>query len=298
MDVTFLNFEARRDAPSLVEQSERAYHDRISGIARRIDRSKREQKLVLIAGPSASGKTTTSVLLRRKLEKMGVNAERISLDNFFLPKDQAPLLPSGEKDFETVHALDLEQLHRCFRELVTDKRTTIPLFDFKLGRENGRHPIEITNDILIVEGIHALNPLIIPPELAGSFRKIYISVTTEFSWEGRTVLTPVDLRLMRRLLRDLSGRNAALTETLAMWENVMAGERRFIQPYMGEADDVIDSVHLYEPLLYHRLLLPLLPRGLEGEQGRRFADLGKCLEQFGSLEPSLLPADSLIREFI
>lgn len=298
VNIDLLNFEAQRDGRDLIDRAERRYRSQILDVARTIDKHKKEQKLILIAGPSASGKTTTAILLQRRLMKMGVNSERISLDNFFRPKEEAPTLPSGEKDFESINALDLEGIHTCFTELVRDRRTSIPLFDFKLGRENGRLPLEITNDVLLIEGIHALNPAIIPPGLSGRFHKVYISVKTEFEQGGQVVLSSKDLRLMRRMLRDYESRNAGIPCTMDMWNNVLRGERSYIKPFMNTADDVIDSIHIYEPLVYRDLLLPLLPENPDCPHARKLGQLRGALGCFDPIDPDFVPEDSLIREFI
>ncbi|EEG31235.1 phosphoribulokinase/uridine kinase family protein [[Clostridium] methylpentosum DSM 5476] len=298
VNIDLLNFEAQQDSAALIDRAERRYHTQIQDVARTVDKHKKEQKFILIAGPSASGKTTTSVLLQRQLVKMGVNSERISLDNFFKAKTETPLLPNGERDFESVDALNLDELHTCFTELVRDKRTSIPLFDFKLGRENGRLPLEITNDVLLIEGIHALNPRIIPPGLSGRFHKIYISVQTEFEEGGEVILSSKDLRLLRRMLRDHEERNSPIPCTMDMWNNVLRGERSYIRPFRSEADDVIDSIHVYEPLVYRDLLLPLLPIHPDCPHARKLSQLRSALQAFGSLSPDAVPEDSLIQEFI
>lgn len=281
----------------LVERSEQRYRKEIQRVALEIDAQKKTRKIILIAGPSSSGKTTTAHLLCRYLEGMGVNSVSISLDDFFLSAEQTPRLPDGKPDFESVNALDIPRIHQSFAQLLEKGKTTIPIFDFKQGRPGGERELAITNHVVLVEGIHALNPILIPEGMGQRIYRLYISTSSEYERGGHILLTARDVRLCRRMLRDVRHRNASIRKTLDMWGSVADGERKYIAPFHSQANDVIDSVHWYEPMVYRELLLPLLPKD-GGSRQRKLDQIREALSLFEPLPLEVVPENSMLNEFV
>ncbi len=299
--VSAVNKLAKLDAPGLARKCEGDYLTQLEELASLIHQSSRWQ-FIMIAGPSASGKTTTSVKLRQLLETRGIRSITISLDDFLYNRDSLPLLPDGTRDFESVDTLDIGLLNRCLEELLTKKSTQLPVFDFVTGnRMKNTQPVTITDShVVIIEGLHALNPAISQTSLKEYFFKVYISPNCEFVLDdGRVVLDGQNLRLIRRMIRDFKFRGSGPENTFVMWKNVCNGEELYINPFRGEADYVVNSTHLYEPLIYHHDLLPILKDvkadSLYTEKARELVDV---LELFDDLSMDIVPPDSMIREFI
>lgn len=299
IDVCVINEMAAQGAQVIVDYSERRYHSEIKQVARAILAGLGRLKIVLIAGPSGSGKTTTAELLRQQLEQEGVGSATVSLDDFFIDNRHLPVLKDGTPDFESVYALDLSLLHRCFQELAQQGKTCIPQFDFTLGRANGYKKICIDQShLLLVEGLHALNPLLVPSGMRDQVFRVYISVQSEFEMDRLQVLSSRDIRLMRRMLRDYKHRNSSIERTMKLWRNVRVGERKYIAPFKNQADEVIDSIHLYEPMLYRDLLLPLLPLHPDKIYQPKIAQIRQALDLFDPLTIGNIPENSMINEFI
>ncbi|HIZ56180.1 MAG TPA: hypothetical protein H9671_08275 [Firmicutes bacterium] len=296
-----LNQNAKNDLQGWVASCEQRYRQQVLAAVHEIVSNTGKDRIVLMAGPSSSGKTTTAQILREELKDRGVDSVTVSLDDFYLPPDCFPVLPNGKYDYDAVECLDLPRLRACFSELIIENRTVVPRFDFCQVRQVGEREIVVDDDtVVIAEGIHALNPRLISPDLADRFFRIYISTQTDFVDQGEVVLSARDLRLLRRMLRDYYHRNSSFNNTLDMWGSVCAGEDKNIRPFMHEADFLIDSTHQYEPLLYHQSLFPLLvdtkwENSVHREKAER---LQKALIQFGYLPEDIVPKNSLIREFL
>ncbi len=292
---------AEEEPQRFVEESERAYQSQLETIASHIRENREQCRIVLLAGPSASGKTTTASKLRKQLEKLGIQSVYVSLDNFFLNRDEVPLLPDGMKDLESIRALDLDCLNRFFSDLLQTNRASIPIFDFNTGcRSEKTVALEIDrNSVVIIEGIHALNPVITEGHYNGSFCKLYISPKSEYESEGKIVLNSRNTRLIRRMVRDFQFRGASPEHTMQMWKHVVEGEDLYIRPFRTTADFWIDSFHAYEPMIFHHFLLPILDgTGADSPYHAKFVQLREILDLFYDMEKSAVPADSLLREFI
>ncbi len=296
-----INRAAREDPAAFVAETEAAYQRSLDVIARRIASQDPMCKLVMIAGPSSSGKTTTSHRLLASLQKFGVESVIISLDNFYFDEQNAPLLPDGTRDYESLAAIDLDDIRRCLLGLVRNNRCDMPLFDFEKHRPcPDRRRVELHGrEVAVVEGIHALNPALTShlPKLRA--HRIYISVKQGVEDEGRQIFGPNDIRLIRRLVRDRNFRGTGPEQTLRMWGNVMNGERRYIKPFRPFADSTINSFHAYELCVLKRQALELLHT--VPEQSVDFACAQKLMQGLGrveSIDPGLVPGNSIIREFI
>ena len=279
----------------LIADAESLYRKQIDEIAEDIIKNGK-YKVVLLAGPSSSGKTTSSNLIRKRLSENGYDSIVVSMDDFYVDRDKTPKLKNGDYDFENVTALDLEYLNKFIADLYERGEAEMPKFNFVTGkREKEFTNIKLNdNTIVIIEGIHALNPIVFKSHTENMY-KIYICVNTNFVKEGKTVLPAKKLRLMRRLIRDVRTRGMSLAGTFDMWQNVLAGEDVYIKPYKNHADYLINSTHAYEPLMYAKHLLPALKKE---EQTPAVLNLIEMLEECEKMDASMLPADSLLHEFL
>ncbi len=285
----------------LVSYSEHAYHDQIRKIAEDIKRLPPRERLLLISGPSASGKTWSARLIAKQLEKLGVLPLRISLDRFYKNRADEPTLPNGNKDLESVQAMDSDTLSNCIDELTRRRRTKIPHFDFVTGTRDRWDKVYWEEDgCIILEGIHALNPALLANEFSEPAQKIYISVDTNYVDRNGQVLSFSDIRLLRRMLRDQKHRGSLPIETLAYWPEVIQSERKYITPYLYRAQYRLDSSHQYEPLLYHSILHTLFSQSNAIPEAYReqIEPLKTALQKFQMIDPALVPSDSLLTEFI
>lgn len=279
----------------LIADAESLYRKQIDEIAEDIIKNGK-YKVVLLAGPSSSGKTTSSNLIRKRLSENGYDSIVVSMDDFYVDRDKTPKLKNGDYDFENVTALDLEYLNKFIADLYERGEAEMPKFNFVTGKREKEYTHIKLNDntLVIIEGIHALNPIVFNSYTENMY-KIYICVNTNFVKEGKIVLPAKKLRLMRRLIRDVRTRGMSLAGTFDMWQNVLAGEDVYIKPYKNHADYLINSTHAYEPLMYAKHLLPALKKE---EQTPAVLNLIEMLEECEKMDASMLPADSLLHEFL
>ena len=285
----------------LVARAERHYDREISDIAKRISEDD-DIKIVALAGPSASGKTTTAHMLCEKLKELDEETEIISLDDFYLPVDCLPVLEDGTRDIESVNALDIPLLNKCFNEIIKTGKTVLPKFKFSTKtRITGAREIDLSGrGIAVVEGLHALNPLITDLVPRKNIFKAYISVNRCVDNEdGSQLLSSRQLRLARRLLRDRTFRGTPVNETLSLWRGVVEGEEKYLYCFKDTADVQIKTLHIYEPCLYRDMFLKLKGEVAEDAQCRDyFLKTADALERFVPIDSALVPPDSLVTEFI
>ncbi len=301
IDAYAVNSLARQDPQKLIDFSEDRYRSQISEVAEEFAAGFPHSRIILLSGPTSSGKTTTSHNLDAELEKRGIATFALSLDDFFFDRDRAPLLPDGTRDYETPALVDTETLERCLSELLVKGSADFPIYDFKTGRRSEKtfHYDYDDHTAIIIEGLHALNPLIAGRPFFRDAKKLYISIRAEFYEGVRRVLSTRELRFIRRIIRDEHFRGSDPLSTMAMWKNVVDGEEKYIRPYRVCADKWIDSLHLYEPSLYkpaaEKLLTPCLHDPKYGVQAE---DLLERLSHFAPLPRVRIPRDSLMREFL
>lgn len=297
----YINETALCAPNEFVLNSEIRYKNIIDDIARKVcEDSGRE--IVMIAGPSSSGKTTTAKKLSEALTKNGVKTYTLSLDDFYLNRDDIPMLPNGTRDFETVYALDIDCFQRTMSALLKGETVKTPVFDFTTGKRSETSFNEITlgeTDAVIIEGLHALNP-IITDKIEGKLLKIYISVSSRiYDNNGNIVLNKRNLRFVRRMVRDYKFRGSTVDYTYTLWKNVTAGEDKYLFPYRDNADLRINTIHLYEPCVLKKQALELLYNSeISPEFQGDAAKLCKALEKFENISEELVPKDSLLREFL
>ncbi len=292
----------RAQAKDFIQTAE-ALHDRkIAEFSGLISSKKNRVKIVLIAGPSSSGKTTFTKKLALSLKSVGLKPQLISLDDYYRERTDVPLDKEGKPDFEVLEALDIELFNRNLEDLFAGKETEIPIFDFKKvgGRlEKGRKICLDENGILLFEGIHGLNPRLTPGMDKDKVFKIYISALTQLNLDDHDRIPTTDNRLIRRIVRDHQFRGYPAIETLRIWPSVRRGEELHIFPYQGSADVMFNSALDYELAILKVFAEPLLrtvsPVENEYGEARR---LMSFLRNFSPFPVEDVPELSIIREFI
>lgn len=288
----------------LINLSEALHERKYADIADQIYARKDSVKIIFIAGPSSSGKTSTSKRLAIQCRILGLNPKIIELDNYFVDRENTPLDEKGEYDFECLGAMDLEFLGRQLNELLEGKEVEIPKFDFKEGKRkfNGNYMTLHEKDILIMEGIHALNPAMIPDVDQSKVFRVYASALTSLSIDENNNISTSDNRMLRRMIRDNHARGVTPEETIIRWESVRRGENKNIFPYQENADAIFNSAHIFELPVLKYYAEPLLRRILPSSPAYTEATrLLKFLDYIAVLSPSeiaSIPPTSILREFI
>ncbi|MDD5090443.1 MAG: nucleoside kinase [Candidatus Wallbacteria bacterium] len=285
-----------------IKATEVLHENKISRIADRITEKKDRIRIVLIAGPSASGKTTFSNRLAVHLHVNGIKSVPISLDNYFFNRDKTPRDENGDYDFESIYALDLELFNKHLLDLVRGEEVQIPKFDFETGSRSGQTvPLRIAeNQIIIIEGIHGLNDLLTRSVPAENKFKIYVSALTQVSIDDFNRIHTNDVRLIRRIVRDQQYRGYSAVDTLKRWPSVRRGEERNIFPFQENADVMFNSALIYGLGVLKKLVTPLLKEVSadteEFTEAKRLLDfLEKLVEVDATNE---IPPTSILREFI
>lgn len=258
-------------------------------------------KMVLIAGPSSSGKTTFAQKLGVQLRLTGYNPITISMDNYFKERKDTPLCEDGSYNFECVEALDIDLFNRHMKELTEGKTVELPEFDFKVGTKNynGKYLTLKEKDILIVEGIHALNPILTEYTKDENKYKIYIAPIATLNIDGYTKISSSDTRFLRRMIRDYTTRGHSVEKTFELWNNVKKGEELYIFPFVNSANWIYNTSLIYEPSVvktYAQSLLLQVPKECKYYSDAR--RLYEYLNNFLPMETKGIPIDSIIREFI
>jgi len=284
---------------TFVDQCELQYEGRVLDCAQRILDS--GCRIVLISGPSASGKTTSSLKLSRAVQKKDRGATVVSLDNFFRNKTDYPKTSDGAPDMEHIQALDVGQVNTCLKELVETGVTDIPVYDF-LTQKRSPDTLRIEakdQDIVLIEGIHALNPILSESISDDSKFRIYVGLRAEYSQGRRRVVATRDLRITRRLVRDAYFRGHSVRDTLELWDRLQEGEEQWIKPFKPVADMLLDTSFLYEPGLFGPVLEELCR---DAECGGEFRDvllkLLSEMKRFSPVDVETVPKTSMLREFV
>lgn len=285
----------------LIAIAEGLHEKKIAQIADMIAQSEHKKKLVLIAGPSSSGKTTFAQRLSVQLRVNGLKPVAISIDDFFKNREDTPVGPDGELDFETIDAIDIVTFNDVLKRLIKGEEVEIPVFNFHTGmREWKGRKLRITEEqLLVVEGIHGLNEKLtkyIPKEQKF---KIYISALTHLGIDDHNRIPTSDLRLIRRVVRDFQFRSTDALSTIKMWDSVRRGEDKYIYPFQEEADVMFNSSLVYELAVLKKVALPQLekidnsvPEYIEAKR------LTKFLHYFLEAGTEEIPTNSILREFI
>ena len=280
--------------------SEAFHENNLARIANQVVNQLTRSRIILIAGPSSAGKTTTSRRLTVQLLALGVSPFPLELDNYFLDRDKTPLDEDGKQDFESIDALDLPLLAEHLQRLIGGEEVQLPRYNFKTGlREDGELIRLREGQPLILEGIHGMDPRLIPANLAGEAFRIYVSALTQLNLDRHNRVSTTDTRLIRRIVRDARERGYTAAQTISRWESVRRGEKRHIFPFQENADVMFNSALAYELAALKPFAEPLLrqvPHGTpEYIEAKR---LLAFLEWFLPLDVSLVPGTSIMREFL
>lgn len=284
----------------IVLVSEAFHEQRLAQIARQVAEKIENAHLILVSGPSSAGKTTFSKRLMVQLLALGISPFPLELDNYFLARDKTPLGEDGKPDFEALEALDLPLLADHLQKLIRGDEVQLPRYNFRTGlREVGEVIRLVRGQPIILEGIHGLEPRLIPESLSGEAFRIYISALTQLNLDRHNRVSTTDTRLLRRIVRDARERGYIASQTISRWESVRRGEAKYIFPNQENADVMFNSALVYEMAALKSLAEPLLrqvqygtPEYIEAKRLLAF------LEWFVPLDINLVPETSIMREFL
>jgi uridine kinase len=280
--------------------AEALHEEHIAAVAHQIADRGGQVRLVLIAGPSGSGKTTFSKRLSVQLMAHGIRPVPLGLDDYFVDREKTPLDEHGEYDFETLNALDLQLFNGQLLALIAGQEVTLSRYNFKTGKREWGRTLSISDEhVILVEGIHGLNPALVPSIPPEQIYRIYVSALTQLNIDHHNRVSTSDTRLLRRIVRDAANRGYSAQETIQMWEKVRRGEGRNIFPFQENADAMFNSALVYELAVLKPFAEPLLrqvePGTMEYVEVKR---LLAFLDWFLPCAPDLIPDNSILREFI
>ncbi|GAB4579495.1 MAG: nucleoside kinase [Anaerolineales bacterium] len=284
----------------IVLVSEARHEQHLAEIARRIAERREQIHVILIAGPSSSGKTTSSKRLSVQLLAHGISPYPLEMDNYFVEREKTPRDEEGNYDFESIHALDREQLGNDLKRLIAGERVQLPRFNFRMGRQEPGDTVQLhPGQIIIMEGIHGLHPELLPNLPPEHTFRIYISALTQLNLDRYNRVSTTDTRLLRRIVRDARERGYSAQDTIERWDSVTRGEKRNIFPYQENADVIFNSALVYELSVLRPFAEPLLrqvPFGTHAFiEAKRLLAL---LEWFIPTSREFVPDNSLLCEFI
>ena len=287
-------------ATDIINISEALQEKKLAKIAEEIA-SRKGVKLVLLAGPSSSGKTTSCKRLSIQLAVNGLKPLQISLDDYFVDRDKTPKDENGEYDFESIYALNLDLLNEQFNALFRGEEVELPKYDFPSGKsvKSGKKLKLEPNNVLVVEGIHALNPELTAHVPEEQIFRVYASALTTILLDNHNYIPTTDNRLLRRIIRDYKYRGVSAQETIRRWPSVRAGENKWIFPFQENADAMLNTAMLYELSVLKMQAEPLLQQVPENcEEFAEAYRLLKFLKYFKGISYNNLPPTSLLREFL
>jgi len=284
-----------------IYEAEAESDKRMARIADSIEHHKEDIKLILIAGPSSSGKTTSAKKLSIQLKVLGIEPIAVSLDDYYLPPDMVPKDEDGAPDFECLEALDVEYLNKQLVELFEGREVKVPLYDFKTGKRGERKPIKLKNRrcVLVLEGIHGLNDALTPLVPNKNKFKLYVSALTQINLDDHNRTPTTDNRLLRRIVRDYLFRGMSAERSLKMWPAVQEGAKKHIFKFQDSADAIFNSALDYEIGVLRLYADPLLrPVSHDSTEYAEASRLLSFLENFYLIPGELVPELSILREFI
>ncbi len=300
-DIERINYEAKNNAKDFIKMNEKVFRHDLRLIVEQISGIPSKRHIILLSGPSSSGKTTTAKKLCDEFMRKNIDVKHISMDDFYLGEEYVERLPNGKPDFESVNALDIPLIKESIQKLANTGECVIPKYDFKKSRRSSQTQTVTVgeNSVIIMEGIHALNPIFSEDMPTDVVSKLYVAVKQGIKDNEEYVLTNREIRFIRRLVRDYHFRKVDPEYMVAMWNSVIEGEKKYIRPYRYTSDFTVNTIHIYEPCIMKEVAVKLL-----GEIGAYHSEyefathLIEALQRFESIDLSLIPKNSLIREFI
>lgn len=292
-----INDAAKVEPEYLINSVESHFHIKIGKIIDYILNEKENCKLILISGPSSSGKTTFSNMIIEKLKENGVWSDIFSFDNFYRGFDHVPELEDGSKDFEAIDGLDTVEIKKSLTDLIEHGECTIPTYDFAvMAPKKERLFLKVPKrGIIIAEGLHAINPVLTEGINSENVVRIYVDLKVGIRSDDSIFFPTKFVRLTRRVLRDYIHRGTDAERTILMWKNIIRGEKLYIRPIRQYADIKVNTLHSYEPCVMAKETLKLM-KDLPGEMDvKKFVEK---LSKFEYIDKKLVPKNSLIQEFI
>ena len=290
-----INKSVERNLQKFVLDTESTYRGQLFTVANKII-AKKNVKIVLLAGPSCAGKTTTAKLIKQILEIKGREVEVISMDDFFIDLDKRKKLPDGSTDYDSPEVLNYELMKECFSKLFSGEDTYFPEYDFKNSKSvpNSKLYKHKYNSIVIFEGIHVLNPKLLKNLGTKDYFKLYVSPLNSFKNDEHNMTTK-DLRLLRRVVRDIKRRNTPASKTMEIWPGVVDVEEKYIEPYRDKVDYYVDTIQEYEMGVYHSELDQFIA---EGKIKKEEVPFGDIVFSATPISKDLIPDTSLMWEFV
>ena len=294
------SFTNTKEYIQFINMCETRHNDMLAELGLKIKQNIDDIRLIAIAGPSSSGKTTFTNRLRIELLTKGINPVMISMDDYYVNREDTPLGEDGKPDYESIYALDIDLFNQQLLDLIQGEEVQLPLFDFKEGkRKEGKKVKLLPNQPILIEGIHALNEMVTSLIPKHQKFKIFISPHPQLNIDDHNPIMPTDLRLLRRIVRDARTRKTSPSKTFSMWEGVRSGEFKWIYPWQKEADYVFNSSLTYEIMVMKKYALPALRSIKSNEEYYIQANrLIKFLKYVKDVDDKYVPCNSILREFI
>lgn len=296
LDVEKVNKKVKSNPKEFVESCEKSFKNQLEKIAEKILTKKTPVKVILIGGPSCSGKTTSARMLGEILKKNGKKVLSLEMDNFFISRDERPRLPNGSVDYDSINIVNLDLIEKCFTDLFENGNSKLPIYDFIDGiSKPDQKLVKADKDtILIFEGIHTLNPKLIKKLGTKDIYKIFICNADGYTFNGKTI-EPREFRMVRRMVRDVQFRAVKISNTLKHWHDVTDAEDIYIMPHSTGVNSKINTSHAYEINLYKQEIVDALKSGeITTEQVPWF----EVFCNIDDLDRNLLPKSTLMKEFI
>lgn len=294
-DIKEVNESCKNDLKNFILACEKNYNDQVLEVANYI--AKHKCKMLFVSGPSSAGKTTTSSLISEHLIKKNIGSLVVSIDDFFVDLEDTPLLPDGLPDFDNFTTVDIKAFNKFFSDLIKKHTARMPRFNFTKHKRDKWETVKISDtDVVIIEGIHALNPnLVTTHEFDDKMVKLYVCTNSMFTCKNKIVVDPREIRLMRRTYRDHFTRDKAPMDTFNQWKHVCEGEDLYITPYRNEADFFIDTTRGYEIALWANYLKEILN---SHKSEKPVKEIIKKFKHVVKISKDNIPDNSLLWEFL
>ena len=294
-DIKHINKKIDNNIDKYVLDTDSRYRGQLFSLVDKI-LAKNNVKIVLLAGPSCAGKTTTANLIKQVLELKGRAVDVISMDDFFIDLDKRKLLPNGKQDFDSPDVVDYNLMRECFSKFFSGEDTYFPEYDFKNSKSvpNAKLYKYKFNSIIIFEGIHVLNPRLLKNLGTKNYFRIYVSPLKSFK-KNNQIMTTKNLRLLRRCIRDTQRRNTPVTRTIEMWPEVVEVEEKYIEPFRTKVDYYVDTTHDYELGIYKGEIERVAGEGKLDPKDVPFLEIVSSVD---ALSKDIIPDTSLMWEFV